>query len=86
MKSDYRGRRARTYNRQWHTFTECTLVAVLPMLEKAVLFQQRNHHLRILDIGAEQVSCSANSPNAFPLRNSLGLTQAQVCWSRHSML
>ncbi len=51
MKSYYRGRHARTYNRQWRTFSERTLAAVLPVLEKAVLLQQRDYHLRILDVG-----------------------------------
>jgi len=51
MKSYYQDRHARTYNRQWRIFSERTLAAVLPVVEQAVLFQQRDHHLRILDIG-----------------------------------
>lgn len=51
MKSYYQGWHARNYNRQWHTFTERTLTAVLPELEKAVLSRPRNHQLCILDVG-----------------------------------
>lgn len=51
MKSYYQGWHAQNYNRQWHTFTEQTLVAVLSSLEKVVLPRQQDHQLRILDVG-----------------------------------
>ena len=51
MKSYYQRGHAQNYNRQWRTFTERTLAAVLPSIESAVLLRQRDHQLRILDIG-----------------------------------
>ena len=52
IKSFYRGRNARHYNQEWHTFTNRTLIQVLSSVKKFVLPSQvvRQRRLRVLDV------------------------------------
>ena len=52
IKSFYRGRNARHYNQEWHTFTNRTLTQVLSAVKEFVLPSHvvRQRRLRILDV------------------------------------
>ncbi|GAC1459546.1 MAG: methyltransferase domain-containing protein [Ktedonobacteraceae bacterium] len=77
MKSYYQSRHAQNYNRQWHTFTERTLAAVLPSIEKAVLSQQRDHQLRILDVGCGTGSLLRRLADHFPDAELYGIDASE---------